>query len=50
MEKVIDKILEGSIDLVFRIILAVLVIVIVSLATGKPDEEVLKKYDSISVK
>ena len=28
MEKVIDKILEGSIDLVFRIILAVLVIVI----------------------
>ena len=28
MEKVIDKILEGSIDLVFKIILAVLVIVI----------------------
>ena len=28
MEKVIDKILEGSIDLVFRIMLAVLVIVI----------------------
>ena len=37
-------------ELLPAFIVAVLVIVIVSFATGQPDEEVLKKYDSISVK